>query len=269
MIITLVAIYVYYETHSIEVTKHTVESKDLPKELHGFTILHITDLHSKSFGKHNHHLLSLIKSMDFQCIAITGDLLGDRFYLYKNNFSTSLHLMSELKGMAPVFYVPGNHEQCIEYETFKQELLKIGIHVLSNSNEPVYSNGATMYICGVEKSITTPYDVEKAMEGIALGSITILLSHEPSILHKASEYAVTMILAGHTHGGQIRLPFIKSIFQKHNHYKRYASGWFTDQKTCMYVCRGLGNSGLPFRFRCKPEIALLTLRNPQLYDLKK
>ncbi len=248
--------YLYYQVKSVAVTKYDVSVRNLPASFDGFTILHLTDLHSKEYGSGQDRLLNLINQYDFDMVAITGDLVD------KDNrqISPAINLIRGLP-QKPVFFVPGNHEWWTNYE-IKEALLAEGVQILENANYKYSKGDEHIWIAGVDDPFLQQDDLDQALDGTGDAAPRLLLAHAPDIYPAAMRAGIDLVMVGHTHGGQVRLPFLgaiyvpgKGLFPQFD-YGRYFSGLST-----LVINGGLGESTLPVRINNRPEIVLLTLYN--------
>ena len=161
----------------------------------------------------------------------------------------------------------GNHDALIGVEKITEALTANGITVLNNASVPIESAGARIWLSGVGDVLEGKADPDAAIPAPIRNlphEPIILLCHEPDfvddLLALPSGQAVALMLSGHSHGGQIRLPFVGPLITP-NLGKKYVQGWFRFGQTQLHVNRGLGTVGVPFRFDCPPEISLLTLRS--------
>ena len=148
----------------------------------------------------------------------------------------------------------GNHDYHRDNEKVAQILSQDGIVTLSNNNTFVQTDDKCLFVAGVEDLKTGKPDVEKALNGTS--GVTILLTHSPDVFENVPD-SVNLTLAGHLHGGQVRLPIIGALFCPSKFGTKYASGYFEEGNKKMYVTTGIGTSKLPIRFLCTPEIVVI------------
>ena len=260
-------IWTAWENTALELNTYTITSEMLPDVFNGYRIAHISDLHNAEMGKDNEKLLSMLRETEPDIIAITGDLIDSR----NTNIEIALHFAKEAVKIAPCYYVTGNHEARVsEYNIMKSRLLELGVIVLSDEQIELENNGQTISILGVDDpSFQTDYlfgDAEAVMR-TKLKSLkssddvyTILLSHRPELFDAYTESCVDLVLSGHAHGGQFRLPFVGGLVAPNQgFFPKYDSGLYSEDNTNMIVSRGIGNSILPFRFNNRPEVILIEL----------
>ena len=251
----------------MKLNTYTVASKTLPEPFDGFRIVQVSDLHNAKFGEDNGKLIELIKCATPDLIAITGDLVDSR----KTDLKTALRFAKQAAQIAPVYYVTGNHEARIaECETLKDELRNLGVIVLENTAVGIERNGEVVSLIGVDDpSFETDYlfgDAEAVMRERLAGlttknTFTVLLSHRPELFSCYAEHEIDLVLSGHAHGGQFRLPFVGGLVAPNQGlFPKYDAGRFVSERTTMIVSRGIGNSILPFRINNRPEVVLVELK---------
>lgn len=246
--------YYFFERNSVAVKRYTVNIKNLPSEFEGFTILHLTDLHSKVYGDNQKGLTKIIGREQFDIVAVTGDLVD------QNNPSVKPAVDLIKYFNKPVYFVPGNHDWWTNY-TSKEPLRSLGVKILENKAEKIVRGDNYLWITGVDDPFTGRDDLGKALMDVEDREMpTLLLAHTPKIYQEAVDKEVDLVLVGHTHGGQVRIPFTGAInipgqgwFPEFD-YERFQSG-----KTTMIINGGLGESMIPLRIHNRPEIVLVTL----------
>lgn len=248
--------YMYLERLAVAIRRHKVPVAGLPAAFDGFTILHLSDLHEKEFGAGNSELLSLLDTEKFDMVALTGDLvLG-----YRPILNAALHLVEGLRGR-PIFSVCGNHEwELGQGEEMNRRLREAGAQVLSNGCVPLRSGSSRLWVAGVDDPVTGRARLRQALSGVTGDAPRLLLAHSPHIYDEAVQEQIDVVLTGHTHGGQIRLPLLGAAYVPDmGLFPRYDYGAYRTGKTTMVVNAGLGESLLPLRFNMRPEIVLVTL----------
>jgi uncharacterized protein len=246
--------YLYFDLHSIAIKQYTIVIPNLPKDFEGFTVLHLTDLHSKEYGENQKQLISLINRQSFDMVAITGDLVD------RNNPNTesALSLVRGLKSK-PVFFVPGNHEWWTDYR-IKSSLENHGVRILENKTFKYTKGNSHIWIVGVDDPYLRRDKLDEALGGVTDSQPKILLAHAPNIFPSAIKSNVELILVGHTHGGQVRLPLVGAVVAPgQGLFPKFDYGIFTSGSTNMIINGGLGESVLPIRFYNRPEVVLVKL----------
>ena len=239
---------------ALMLTEYPVTSTKIPFSFHGFRIAHISDLHNAEFGKDNEKLLELLTQTQPDLIAITGDLVDSR----RTDFAIATVFVREAVKIAPVYYVPGNHEARIaDYADLKAVLLAEGVTVLENSSIPFELGADSITLTGfMDPAFGIP------MPDLGDENYQVAFSHRPELLDVYAAQGLNLVLTGHAHGGQIRLPFIGGLIAPHQgFFPEYNSGIHFRGATAMVISRGLGNSLFPLRFHNRPELILITLES--------
>jgi hypothetical protein len=259
-----------------------VELAGLPPALDGLRILLITDLHLGPFLSSSGlaAVLDRLSTLDFDLLLYGGDFATSRV----EDVTPSLDALRGLRAPLGAFGVLGNHDHYTgEPERLGREIETAGIRLLENRSEVVERNGGALALAGIDDLLMGAPDLERALRDVPAGLPTILLSHHPDILFDAAERGIPLVLSGHTHGGQIRVPGLPVIVRM-SRYRldegryRVARGRESDPEgdpkgkpegdpegrgtgvTEIVVSRGLGAVGVPLRVACPPEVVLLRLR---------
>ena len=269
-VIVLVAlvIWIAWGNTALELNTYTISSSKLPQSFDGYRIAHVSDLHNTEMGKDNEKLLVMLRDADPDMIAITGDLIDSR----NTDIEVALQFIREAVKIAPCYYVTGNHEARVnEYGELKAGMEAAGVTVLEYAKFEISIDGETIMLIGVnDPSYQTDYlfgDSETVMD-TKLEELhteddvfTILLSHRPELFDIYADHGMDLILSGHAHGGQFRLPFIGGLVAPNQGlFPEYDAGIYTEGNTNMLVSRGVGNSILPFRINNRPEVILIELQ---------
>jgi len=238
------------------------KDKNVPREFNGFKILHLSDLHNKSFGKSQERIQEFIADAKPDIIAITGDIIDKR----RGGSSAALKLASIAVRTAPVYYVPGNHEKTTGYyEKLCSKLKSCGVFVVGNDSVQIERNGAGITLMGIKdrEFFKTDKDYVRRLSALARMNqkgFRLLLSHRPEMMDVYARIGLNLVLTGHAHGGQFRLPLIGGLYAPHQGvFPKYTSGLYKKNSTGMVVSRGLGNSGFPLRLFNRPELVIITL----------
>lgn len=253
---------------TLAVTQVCVSDSGVPTAFDGLRIVHISDLHNAQFGAKNERLIRAVRDCTPDVIALTGDLVDSR----RTDIGIAVALASELCKIAPVYYVPGNHEARMEqYGELTAALQDAGVVLLANCALPLEREGDTILLMG----LADPYFAVKSNELAAnaawvaaqLGELrggydgyTVLLSHRPELFETYASCGVNVALCGHAHGGQIRLPLVGGVIAPNQGlFPAYDAGLYQEGHTAMIVSRGLGNSLFPVRVNNRPEIVVAEL----------
>ena len=260
----------------LELNTYTISSGRLPKAFDGYRIAHISDLHNTEMGKDNKKLLDMLREAKPDIIAITGDLIDSR----NTDIEIALKFTGAAMEIAPCYYVTGNHEaRASEFDKLKEGMIELGVAVLEDGCIELEQSGETITLLGVnDPSFQTDYlfgDSKTVMQSKLQEIIneeetyTILLSHRPELFEVYRESKVDLVLSGHAHGGQFRLPFVGGLVAPNQGlFPKYDAGLYTEDNTNMIVSRGIGNSILPFRFNNRPEVILIELKYNDLGGAK-
>lgn len=251
--------YLYYERVSVAVRRYRVPVHNLPAAFHGFTILHLTDLHDKEFGRHGEDLLGMLSELRFDLVALTGDLVvGD-----DPRLDPAIDLVKGIRGFTenPVFSVPGNHEWALALAPeFNARLEQAGVRILANNAEMLQRGKDRLWVVGVDDPVTKRDRLAQALRLTDAGSPRLLLAHAPLSFPQAVQAGVDLMLVGHTHGGQVRFPLIGAAYvPAMGCFPDWDYGLYRQGKSAMIVNGGLGESWLPIRFNIRPEVALVTM----------
>lgn len=261
VIIALLIFFIRYQNSHIVVTDYKYCSKKINKELDGFRILQISDFHNASFSKDNIKLISQIKNLSPDLIAITGDFVDSRHTEYQ----VSLSFAEELVKIAPVYYVTGNHEERMnddEIRSFTDELEKLGVAFLDNETATINCGSSSFILAGLRDCSSEDNTLFDLMNGVSENTLSVLLSHKPHLLNHYADSGVDFVLSGHAHGGQIRIPYtdISFIAPDQGLFPKYTSGMHIEDSTTMIISRGVGNSLCPIRLFNYPEIVCIELK---------
>ena len=236
----------------------------LPEAFRGMKIAQVSDLHYTEYteGFFLRDVVRHVNRLKPDMVVITGDFItyGPMPYSYAR------HRMPEcaeiLSGIAcPLVYASlGNHDCTIGASYVIGPLEDHKIPTLFNQALPLERSGQRLWLVGTGSACTGDCDPQRAFPAAVArgGEPAILLAHEPDLLREFSLFGPELILSGHTHGGQVRLPFLPAI-NLPEYGRQYVEGWFHYGPTQLYVNRGIGAVGLPFRLNCPPEITLFTL----------
>ncbi len=266
-VIAALACFLYVQNNWIGVSRLTISFDKLPEKFDGFKIIHLSDLHSKSFGKNQQRLANILDKSKPDMIVITGDLVDQKHY----DEQVALELINQSVEIAPVYFVMGNHEWWSgQFASLEKRLLEAGVHVLRNSWRDIEVDGQKVVVCGIDDPAAagSQYDedsfidqqLQETLSKLSKDSFKILLSHRPEKLTLYAHYEADMVVSGHAHGGQFRIPFIGGLVAPNQgFFPKYTSGIHREKETTMIVSRGLGNSIIPLRILNRPEVIEIVL----------
>ena len=261
-------IWIAWGNSALELNTYTINSPLLPDGFDGFRIAHVSDLHNTEIGKDNEKLLAMLQDAEPDIIAITGDLIDSR----NTDVEVALQFIREAVKIAPCYYVTGNHESRIsEYSVLKAGMETAGVVILEDARTEISLGGETITLIGVNDpsfrtndlsgDSVTVMDAKLTQLHGDDNEFTILLSHRPELFDTYVKNNIDLVLSGHAHGGQLRLPFIGGLVAPHQGmFPEYDAGLYTKENTNMIVSRGVGNSIFPFRINNRPEVILIELQ---------
>ena len=267
-ILLILIVWTAWGNAALELNTYTISSRGLPDAFDGYRIAQVSDLHNAEFGDGNQRLLDMLREAEPDMIAITGDLIDSR----KTNIAVALAFAEEAVRIAPCYYVSGNHEARVpEYRELKAGLEAAGVTVLDDARVEIEISGKSITVIGVnDPSFHADYlTSDAAVMDRKLSELpsedadfTILLSHRPELFDTYVAHDMDLVLTGHAHGGQFRLPLIGGLIAPNQGlFPKYDDGLYSEGNTNMIVSRGLGNSIIPFRFNNRPEVVLIELKS--------
>jgi len=242
------------ETRNIEVTYQRIRLTDLPTGFEGFTLVQLSDIHYSAFVDADYvaRAVALANRLEPDMIVLTGDYVShSRSYI-----GGSAELLGELRAPDGVYAVMGNHDLWADARGLEWNFRRRGIELLRNTHTALGKRSDVLTLAGVDDLTLGEDDLQRALRGAAAGSPIILLSHNPNIIWQAAAAGVSLVLAGHTHGGQINIP---SWRRRARRFWPFLRGHGQHGRTHIYVNRGLGTVIVPLRYRCRPEITLIEL----------
>ncbi len=263
----LLVLFFIWQNNTIVTTTIVYSNPKLPKEFDQFRIAQISDLHNKVFGDNQSYLINELGKTNPDIIVLTGDLIDRRRF----NLNAALIFVKEAITIAPVYYVSGNHEAWSnQYDLIKKELLQLGVSILDDQYIDLIKGEGSIRLLGLSDPdfLTSRYsegtNTTKVHQSLQRNAdpnrFQLLLSHRPELIQIYSQYNMDLVLSGHAHGGQIRIPFIGAIIAPDQGLlPKYTSGAYKVNETTLVVSRGLGNSVLPIRLFNRPEIIVVKL----------
>lgn len=277
-ILSLIALplflWAWQENKSIGVTTYHITDNKIPAAFASFRIAQIADLHNTQFGEGNTDLLELLQSSKPDIIVFTGDLLDARH----PDMDVAVAFARAASEIAPCYYVSGNHEGGLETRLdFQERLSAVGVTVLDNASVEVTCQEQTITLTGVmDLTLQSRYqqlpDSQVMMNALTEANpdpegFTLLLSHHPELFETYVQFGADLVLSGHAHGGQARLPGIGGVIAPNQgFFPEYDQGVYRQDETEMIVSRGLGNSLFPLRFNNPPELVMIELHSTQLKE---
>lgn len=266
VIVSAFALWVLWGNTAVELNEYTIQSESIPKNFDGYRIVQISDFHNAQIGKDNEKLISLIEKAEPDIIAITGDIVDWR----RTDIELTKEFVLQIMKIAPCYYVSGNNESYItEKYDVKNILADMGVTVLEDETQHLEIEGEKILLAGVDdpafsdnysSADSVPIMQTKLEELMSDDIYIVLLSHRPELFGVYCEHEADLVLSGHAHGGQFRIPFIGGLYAPdQGFFPEYDAGLYTDGKTNMLVSRGIGNSKIPIRFNNRPEVIVIEL----------
>lgn len=263
-----------YDSNRFVVRKYSYETDKVSKNLR---IVFLSDLHNKCYGKDNEKLIKSIKALNGDIILLGGDMMTAK---KKAEFDQGISFISRISEIAPYIYAFGNHESRARFNKnnrygtlfadYARELLKIGVSI--KDNECVDVDGIKVYCLTIPESfynkrkltVMQADDITGCIGKPDQDSLNVLLAHNPEHFDGCAAWGADVVLAGHYHGGIVRLPFSGKgvISPRFTLFPKYDGGVYKSGETTMYVSRGLGMHTIPLRMFNPSEILVLDIKRP-------
>jgi hypothetical protein len=282
VIILVITLLCFIDNELIGVSRYDMEINGLPRSFAGFKILHLSDLHGKEFGSGNRRLLKIIERENPDIIVATGDMINS----IGDDGSSFLNLLKGINSRYPVYFSLGNHEQAVRvrdqrqdtgvFREFVKQIQEVGGIVLDNERAEIKKEDGSLHLYGFTSMLHryrgsgTAYrngsDLRADSLIAELGrpsgeGINLLLAHDPKYFAEYARWGADIVLAGHVHGGIVRLPFLGGIFSPDRTlFPEYQAGIYKRGDAVMLVSRGLGSSVIPLRLFNRPEVVVITLK---------
>ena len=254
----LVADGLLLEPRHVVVERKTIAINDLPDAFDGFRICQITDVHHGPFTGLGFikEVVEKVNSLNPGLVVLTGDYV-DHSSKY---IVPAVSALCRLKSSNGVLAVLGNHDHWMDANLTQEVFNRYNVPVITNSHKLIEIKDKAICVAGVGDLMEDSQDLKAAFYGVPADIPRILLSHNPDYAESmpVSE-RVDLVLAGHTHGGQVRMPFSIAPITMSRYGQKYAGGLVRSASGQVYVSRGIGVVGLPVRFNCPPEITIITL----------
>ncbi len=221
------------------------------------TLVHISDIHIASLGYRERRAIEIIDDAHPDIIVISGDLV--RGHDHREELRSFLGALRARYGK---FVVWGNHDYRDRVPgTWGPEVVEsAGFTLLRNSSRTILYPGGKIVIAGLDDPVTGHDNLRLAMARVSRSDACILVAHSPDVVRDLGNWDIDLVLAGHTHGGQVRLPIVGALYIPYAS-RDHQQGWFDVARDVrLHVSRGLGWSWLPVRFLCRPTIDVITLR---------
>lgn len=260
-------LWLYWGNTSIQISQIDIRGENIPAKLEGFTIVQVSDLHNAAFGSNQDRLLDSVKYTNPNIIAVTGDLIDSNH----TDITKAMEFVNGAVEIAPVYYVTGNHEAwSVAYTELKEQMIDAGVIILEDEKIAIKHNGAPIELLGLHDpdfaSTKDTYEKTAQIDAKLINMLDkndayhILLAHRPELFDIYAANGIDLVLSGHAHGGQVRIPFLGGLIAPNQgFFPQYSEGVYQKDNTRMVVSRGLGNSIIPLRIHNRPEIVVVTL----------
>jgi predicted MPP superfamily phosphohydrolase len=247
----ILAIAVGIDSFLIEPFRIEVTHFDLQAPISApLKIAQLSDLHTHGMGPNERRLLEILDVEKPDAIVITGDCLGN----LAGDYEWCKELYEQIHAPLGVWFVRGNWEHDRPLHRERLFYHEVGVNLLVNASAAIHPD---VWLVGLDDPYSGTARLDAALAGVPPNAYKIAIFHSPGYFDRIGG-RVSLCLTGHTHGGQVRLPFLPPLWLPKG-CGRFVEGWYESQGSKMYVNRGLGMSNLPIRFLCRPEISFFTL----------
>ena len=266
-VLSLLGWALVWENTALVTADVLVCSNGIPEAFDAYKIVQISDLHDAQIGENNEKLVAMTAEAEPDCIVLTGDFVdSSRFHPER-----SLSVAEALVKIAPVYYVSGNHEAILpdeDYQALTDGLRGLGVCVLEDESAELTRDGQSIRLIGLTDIGFHPGTLEEKKDALrtALSALlpedefSVTLAHRPELMDVYTECGAPLVLSGHAHGGQIRLPGIGGLIAPgQGLFPKYTEGKYEENGTTLVVSRGIGNSVLPLRVNDRPQIVVVQL----------
>jgi predicted MPP superfamily phosphohydrolase len=249
---------VFVERMRIRLREQNIVIPGLAENLDGLRIVQLTDIHMGPFLSERElaHAVAMANETNAHLALVTGDMIS----FHRDPLDACLKQLSGLRAEAGIYGCLGNHEVYAQAEDYATEQgARLGIQYLRSQAVQLKFGGAAMNLAGVDyQRFHRPY-LKGAEKMVAPGILNVLLSHNPDVFRKAAHQGYDLTIAGHTHGGQVRVEILRADLNVARFFTRYVDGLYQERGRSIFVSRGIGTIGMPARLGAPPEVALLRL----------
>ncbi len=266
VLLAIFTVITLWENITVGTTFFKITSDRLPASFNGFKIAQISDLHNAEFGQDHSEIIRILKEEKPQIIVITGDLIDSNHL----DMDTAISFVQQAVTIAPCYYVTGNHEAWIkeDYQKLEDRLLDSNVIILHDEVVIFERDSESIQLIGLDDPEFSDQDsyIQQIVLSTKLSNLNLdnrfrlLLSHRPEAFDAYVDNNIDLVLSGHTHGGQFRLPFIGGVVAPNQgFFPKVDAGEYHQFNTTMIVSRGLGNSIIPIRINNRPEVVIVEL----------
>ncbi len=249
-----VARYALNEANTLTIENIKIRLKRLPKNLEGFRLVHLSDIHHSPFTDiaHISRAVEISNQLKPDMFVLTGDYIShETAYI-----APMAKVLGQLKSEFGTYACLGNHDHWTNAEMVTDLMRQENINVLINEGFRFAARGASFWLAGVDDYMVGKTDLRSALRGSFPDEMKMLLAHNPIIVRRAARVEVDLVLSGHTHGGQIK---IRNEEKRILPRRKLKNGLYRRKDTQIYITRGIGTVVLPMRYGCPPEISLIEL----------
>ncbi len=252
--------YGFWEASQIRIRRQTITLPLLPPGFEGKTIAVLADFHHGPFVSIEfiRNAVSLAQGLNADMYALVGDFAHKGTHTVEQ-LPPCLEAVSQLQAPLGVFAVPGNHDMQDAGRVYRDVIVSTSLTDLTNRATCLTVGTETLWLAGVDDLWWGKPDLKLALQSVPTGAAVVLLSHNPDYAEVSPDPRVSLILSGHTHGGQAYFPRLGSAWSPSRYGDKYRAGLVQGPASQVYVSRGLGEAGVPMRLNCPPEINVLTL----------
>ena len=249
---------VFIQRHQISLREHSLLVPDLPQDLDGLRLVQLTDIHLSPFLSRAEleHAVDMANETRAHIALVTGDLITTN----RDPLDDCLDSLARLRADAGVYGCMGNHEIYARAEDYvEREGARRGMRFLRHMAAPLRFGNAALNLVGVDyQALREPY-LLGAEKLVAPGAFNVLLSHNPDVFPVAARQGYAVTIAGHTHGGQIRVEILNADLNPGHYYTPYVDGVYRNGPASIFVSRGIGTIAIPARIGAPPEVSLVRL----------
>lgn len=264
VVLLLIAGWIIWTNINFTTTHISIKNEKIPEGFSGYKIAEIADLHNHKWGD---SLVNKIKEEKPDIIVITGDFVDSSH----TDFDISMEFIEKVKSIAPIYYVTGNHEAWIDnYSELEKKLYEADVHMMDDTSVLIEKDNSKINLIGIQDPDFIETDtfegVQESIVKTKLQSLldenyyNVVLCHRPELFKGYVDTGADLVLTGHAHGGQVRIPFAGGLVAPNQgFFPEYTEGVYHEKGTDMVVSRGLGNSVIPVRINNMPELVIITL----------
>jgi len=255
----------FIEPNRLVIHQEVIQIDNWPKDLSGLRIAVISDIHTGAPFVNDNKLREIVartNQLNPDLIVLLGDYMShDSWHSHRVEPEVTAAALKNLRAPLGVYSVLGNHDWWYNGEKVRAALEQNGIRVLEDEVAEIKWRNSSFWIAGLADLWTRPQRIQQTVDKVPPGSTIVAITHNPDIFPRLPRN-VQILLAGHTHGGQVNIPLIGSPIEPSDFGQRYAAGHVFENDHHLFVTTGIGTSIIPVRFRVPPEIVVLMIRSP-------